>query len=332
MLEIPSTPETVRVGYLDPTAATIAEVASGTTVSYVNTWTHWGNGATYGMNFAEREPLRHQFPKGPFSMVGPVSVTDAQVGDTLEIKIKKLRPISWGWNSFPLGVGALPADFTEPYLHYFKFNEARTHTHFVKGVSFPLKTFLGYVALEPAGDEETSGNFAGKFGGNLIYPDLGVGTSLFLPVLKPGGRLWISNVNARQAGGVVDQTGIETAAERIDLELSLHKTTIDFPIVETPTHWVVFGFSDDNLDEALVNAVRNVISWLSGATDLDKSEVYALSSMLVNFEVNQYANQTHSAYATKPPKAVQALIPRDVFDQHLQAQINISLRGVAKND
>ena len=27
----------------------------------------------------------------------------------------------FGWNSFPLGVGALPHDFAEPYVHYFTF-------------------------------------------------------------------------------------------------------------------------------------------------------------------------------------------------------------------
>jgi hypothetical protein len=34
--------------------------------------------------------------------------------------------IGWGWNSFPLGAGALPSDFREPYVHYFRFDDART--------------------------------------------------------------------------------------------------------------------------------------------------------------------------------------------------------------
>lgn len=76
---VESTVETVRSGYLDPAAAPVATVASGDVVSYPHTWTHWGNEAVYGMSFAEREPLRHRYPHGPYSMIGPVAVTDADV-------------------------------------------------------------------------------------------------------------------------------------------------------------------------------------------------------------------------------------------------------------
>jgi hypothetical protein len=57
---VESTPETVRSGFLDPKAAPVASVASGDTVRYPHTWTHWGNEAVYGMTFADREPLRHR--------------------------------------------------------------------------------------------------------------------------------------------------------------------------------------------------------------------------------------------------------------------------------
>jgi hypothetical protein len=55
-----------------------------------------------------------------------VEVTGAQPGDVIEVSITALRTIGWGWNSFPLGVGALPHDFAEPYVHYFTFDAART--------------------------------------------------------------------------------------------------------------------------------------------------------------------------------------------------------------
>ena len=78
------------------------------------------------MSFADREPLRHRYPRGPYSMLGPVEVSGAAPGDVIECSITRLRTIDWGWNSFPLGVGALPHDFTEPYVHYFRFDDART--------------------------------------------------------------------------------------------------------------------------------------------------------------------------------------------------------------
>ena len=72
---VESTTETVRSGYLDPTAKPVASIVSGDTVRYPRTWTHCGNEAKFGMTFADREPLRHRYPNGPYSMLGPVTCT-----------------------------------------------------------------------------------------------------------------------------------------------------------------------------------------------------------------------------------------------------------------
>jgi acetamidase/formamidase len=72
--------DTVRSGFLDPSAPPVATVHSGDVVSFPNTWTHWGNEAKFGMSFAEREPLRHRYPHGPYSMIGPVQVDGAAPG------------------------------------------------------------------------------------------------------------------------------------------------------------------------------------------------------------------------------------------------------------
>src|SRR5208282_4321451 len=94
---VESTPDTVRSGYLDPAAKAVASIAPGDTVSYPNTWTHWGNEAVYGMSFADREPLRHRYPHGPYSMLGPVEVSGAEPGDVIECSITRPRTIGWGW-------------------------------------------------------------------------------------------------------------------------------------------------------------------------------------------------------------------------------------------
>jgi acetamidase/formamidase len=111
---------------------------SGDVASYPNTWTHWGNEAVYGMTSAEREPLRHRYPNGPYSMLGPVAVTGAQPGDVIECKLEALRTREWGWSSFPLRVGALASYFEEPYVHHFRFDDARRSTEYVQGIELEL--------------------------------------------------------------------------------------------------------------------------------------------------------------------------------------------------
>jgi len=130
-------------------------IQPGDTVRYPNTWTHWGNEAKFGMTFADREPLRHRYPRGPYSMLGPVEIQGAQPGDVIEVSITALRTIGWGWNSFPLGVGALPPDFPEPYVHYFTFDDARTTAEYVDGIQLPMAPFLGVfdqTAIETAAE------------------------------------------------------------------------------------------------------------------------------------------------------------------------------------
>jgi acetamidase/formamidase len=326
---VQSTPDTVRSGYLDPAAKPVATVTSGDTVSYPNTWTHWGNEAVFGMSFADREPLRHRYPHGPYSMIGPVEVSGAAPGDVIECSTIRLRTIGWGWNSFPLGVGALPHDFPEPYVHYFRFDDARTTAEYTHGIRLPMAPFLGVIAAEPPGDETVSAILSGPTGGNLVLKDLTAGSHLFLPVAKPGGRVWIGDVHALQGDGVVDQTAIETAAEELDIRYDLRKNVpLRGPMAETDSSWIVIGFAA-SLDDALVGCLREVIHWMASTGEVTEAEAYALASMTVSFRVTQYANQTGSAYSSIPPKAVHAVIPKDVFPAGTRARISAWLRGEA---
>jgi acetamidase/formamidase len=318
--------DTVRSGFLDPNSAPAATIAPGDSVSYPNTWTHWGNEAVYGMSFADREPLRHRYPRGPYSMIGPVEVSGAEPGDVIECSITRLRTIGWGWNSFPLGVGALPHDFAEPYVHYFRFDEARQTAEYTHGIRLPMAPFLGVVATEPAGEDSVSAIVSGPYGGNLVLRDLTAGSHLFLPVMKPGGRIWVGDVHALQGDGVVDQTAIETAAEDLAIRYDLHKSVpLRGPLGETDTSWIVIGFAA-SLDDATVACLRELIHWLSAAAGITESEAYALASMAVSFRVTQYANQTGSAYTSIPPKAVHAVIPKTVFPADIRDRVAAWLR------
>ena len=323
-----STKDTVSMGVLDPARGPAVTIDSGDIVHYPNTWTVWGNEAKYGLSFDEREPIRKRYPSGPYSNVGPVAVRDAEPGDVLEMRWLRLRPIDWGWNSFPLGVGALPHDFDKPYVHYFRFDKERRHTSFVDGVTIPLAPFQDIAALQPKDDKPVSGILAGPYGGNLALPEMVVGTSLLLPVQRSGGLFWTSASVAAQGDGVVDQTGIETAMEDMRIQFVLHKNVpLDGPMVETPTHWIGFGFAD-SLDNALVACLRGMIKWTSRAAKMDPRDVYPLYSMAASFRVTQYSNQTGSVYTSVPPHAVHGMLPKSVFSPSLRSAIAKAARSV----
>jgi acetamidase/formamidase len=204
-------------------------------------------------------------------MLGPVEISGAQPGDIVECTLTTLRKLDWGWNSFPFGVGALPSDFKEPYVHYFRFDEARKAAEFTHGIRFPMAPFLGVVGVEPISNEPVSAILGGAYGGNLVLRDFTVGSSLFLPVMKAGARIWIGDVHALQGDGVVDQTAIETAAEDLTIRYDLHKNVpLREPLLETESAWICIGFGD-NLDDALVACLREVIRWLSSVSGMSES-------------------------------------------------------------
>jgi acetamidase/formamidase len=130
-------------------------------------------------------------------------------------------------------------------VHYFRFDDARRATEYVRGIELELAPFLGVMAVEPAGDNVVSAILARPYGGNLVLRELTVGSSLYLPVAKPGGRLWMGDVHALQGDGVVDQTAIETAAEDLRIRYDLHKSVaLKGPLGETNGDWIGIGFGD----------------------------------------------------------------------------------------
>lgn len=324
--ELPSTAETVRFGILDPAARPALTIRSGDVVHYPDTWLHWGNQPTYGMTFSERQVFRRAFPNGPYSLVGPVAVEGAEPGDVIECRMLRLKPIDWGWNSAPLGVGALPEDFDAPYLHYFRFNDERTETEFSPGVVLPLRPVQAVMAVQPVGDQPVSGILTGAYGGNLKLAELTEGTSLFLPVQVSGANLWTGDSHAAQGDGIVNQTGIETAMEDLRIQYVLHKrVAMDGPIVDTPSHWIVLAEGDE-LGGALTSTLRRLIAWLTPACRLSAADVYALASVVGSFRITQYAHQIESNYTSIPSKAVHLMLPKEIFSADIQRQISQSVR------
>jgi len=324
--KVESNHETVRVGAMDPKAPAAAVIESGDVVHYPNTWVNWADEAKFGMSFDEREPIRKKYPAGPYSLIGPIEIKGAEPGDVVEGRMMRLKPIEWGWNSAPKGVGALPEDFDAPYLHYLRFDADRKTADFGAGVAIPLAPIQGVMAAQPAGDEPVSGILSGAYGGNLVLRELVEGTSVFLPVQVPGGRMWTGDSHAAQGDGVVDQTAIETAMEDLRIQYVLHKKIdLSAPLAETPTHWITLGYGA-SLDDALTASLRQMIAWLSAASGLPRNDAYALASISGSFRVTQYAHQINTNYRNIPPKAVHGMLPKEIFDPALRRRIETALR------
>jgi acetamidase/formamidase len=324
-----SNKQTVRIGAMDPAAPPAVTVDSGDVVHYTRTWVNWADEAKYGMSFDEREPIRKRYPAGPYSLVGPVAVKGAEPGDWIEVRMIRLKPIEWGWNSAPLGVGALPSEFKKPYLQYFKFDDARTKAVFKDGVTYPLNPVQGVIATMPAGDKPVSAILSGSYGGNVLLRDLTEGASIFLPVQRSGGLVWTGDSHAAQGDGVVNQTAIESAMDEMRMQFILHKAApLKSLVCETPTTWISVGQGQD-LEAALTSGLLNTMNWMSSASGLTREDIYSLISIAGSVRVTQYAHQTKTVYSNVPAKGVHVVIPKSVFSGDKAMAISRAMRASA---
>ena len=330
---LPATKENVQWGWLDVHEPPKLTIDSGDTVS-VETWYHAldqikpnpTDHTLSGPPMAELVRLRKANDGGgPHSLTGPIYINGAEPGDTLEIRILKIVPKEYAQNfnlpgkDFP-SVGLLASDFPEGFVRYYKLDTAKMETEFKPGIVLPLKPFPGIVALgvdpnepkqkagPPIQDEKgrTSSLRPWKNGSNMDLNELQAGSTLYLPVFQKGGLLWIGDAHCTQGNGEVNLEALECAYKEIEVQPIVRKDmNIEWPQVETKTHWIFTGF-DEDLTEAMKIAVRNTIAFLSNQqmVPMSREEAYALTSMAGDCRVTEMVDIR---------KGVHCMIPKSIF-------------------
>jgi len=330
---LPATKENVQWGWLDVNEPPKLTINSGDTVS-VETLYHAldqikptsTDHTLTGPSMDELVRLRKANDGGgPHSLTGPIYVNGAEPGDTLEIRILKIVPKDYGQNfnlpgkDFPT-VGLLAPEFPEGFVRYYKLDLVKMQTEFKPGIVIPLKPFPGIVALgvdpnepkEKAGppikDEKgrTSSLRPWKNGSNMDLNELQAGSTLYLPVFEKGGLLWIGDAHCMQGNGEVNLEALECAYKEIEVQPIVRKDMkIEWPQVETKTHWIFTGF-DEDLTQAMKIAVRNTIAFLSAQqmVPMTRDEAYALTSLVGDCRVTEMVDIR---------KGVHCMIPKSIF-------------------
>jgi acetamidase/formamidase len=322
---VESTRETVRLGIFDATLPPILTIESGDLVSFPNTWSHFMNELEPGVPISRLAELRTSNPgRGPHSIIGPIAVKDAEPGDVLEIRYRRLRPDTWGAvfnNPAALGTGLLPQDFPQGQIKYVDLDLARMEGKFAPDIAIPLMPFQGTMGLAPPdgffpplSPGVTSSVPPGPHGGNLDLRELAEGSVLYLPVWKPGALIYTGDSHAVQGDGEISLTALETRMQEVLIQVVLHKQkNFQWPIAETATHWITMGL-DKDLNTAMTLAARNAIDFLASRAKLTPHDAYALCSIAVSFRVTQVVDIV---------RGVHAMIPKSLFIGELRRQIAV---------
>ena len=297
--ELLPTPGTVHWGYLDAALPAVLKVGSGDTITVDTVSGGTRELPAIGhLRPAHREIVdRVEQGPGPHILTGPIEVEGAEPGDTLEIRILEVELTEdWGWNIIRPLRGALPEDF--PYLRkrLIPIDRNRRVARLPWGPEVPLQPFFGIIGVAPpAAYGRVSSVEPREYGGNIDNKELGVGSSLFLPVFVPGAKLSIGDGHAVQGDGEVCLTALETCLKG-RFEVVLHKSHLSYPRAVTATHYIAMGFHED-LDDAAKLALRNMIGWLVELTGWSAEEAYVFCSLACDLRVTQLVDGNKGIHA-----------------------------------
>ena len=322
---VESTDKTVRLGVYDTTLDPILKIDSGDTISYPDTWSHFLNQMQPGVPIETLAKLRVSNPgHGPHSIIGPVYVNGSEPGDVLEVRYKRIRPFDWGAvfnNPGSLGTGLLAQDFPEGQVEYLKIDFPHMTAEFNCNIHIPIKPFQGTLGVAPPDGfyppltpGVTSSVPPGPHAGNTGLSEMAEGSTMFIPVWKPGALIFTGDSHAVQGDGEINLSALETRMKELRIQVVLHKQkNFAWPVAETPTHWITLGL-DKDLNVAMTLAARNAINFLAARADLTKLDAYALCSIAVSFRVTQVVDIV---------RGVHAMIPKNLFAAELRNQIAV---------
>jgi acetamidase/formamidase len=322
-----STPDTVRWGSLPARATSPAlRVASGDVVT-IDTVSHEGileefdhDPVTWfgARGVARDDVLRdaidiaaavtHEQGLGPHVVTGPIAVDGARPGDLLKIEVVATRlRVPYGVITNRHGFGALAGEFPEQAGPVWVFTPAVDGHGLIefgagRHARFPLAPFLGIMGVASDTEHELHSTPPGPHGGNLDIAPLQTGSALYLPVQVEGAGFYAGDPHFAQGNGEVCLTAWEGSL-RADVRLTvLHDAAaraavglLRSPFAETATHWIAIGL-DEDLDEAMRDAVRRAITFLETKVGMERHLAYAYLSAAADFEVSQVVDKVKGVH------------------------------------
>jgi acetamidase/formamidase len=288
-----ATPDTVHWGFWDGSLAPVMKIASGDRVTIETISGDVGHLPTPESGFAILPDHRAVLDAGrrgpgPHHLTGPIEIEGALPGDVLEVRILDIQlRQNWGWNLQLPCMGTLPEDFPEHHLIHVALDEATNSGKLPWGQTIPLDPFFGaFGVAPPASWGRLSSKEPRAFGGNMDNKELGVGATVYFPVFVKGALFSAGDGHALQGDGEVCLTAIETALMGtfdfiLRKDIKLHS-----PRAERADVWITMGF-DEDLDDAVKHALRDMIRLIGELTGLGASEAYTLCSLAADLRVTQ---------------------------------------------
>jgi amidase len=238
--------------------------------------------------------------KGP--AIGPIYVNGAEPGDALRVEFISIVPKEGAAHMVMPGRGFLEEEFPDAYPTVMTLDDG--NLVLPSGIKLPLAPSMGVVATTPTYKQSTASD-SGPYGGDIDMKELVAGSTLFLPVLVPGGMLALGDCHAVVGDGAVAGTGAECSSDthiRVTVEKGMGITG---PRAITPDYFVVLSHGEE-LGPAMKQAVRDMVEFLVIEKGMAPYDAYTLCSLAGDIRVSR---------TFRPISPVKMMLSRLALDQ-----------------
>jgi amidase len=251
-------------------------------------------------------------------MTGPFFVEGAMPGDTLVVKLEKLRPNRpSGWTRKMVAPNVVDPDYTHslPWqdqgnlLATWEVDNAAGTVTLIDPVdtklgrwSLPLAPMVGCFGVAPRSGQAISTGTSGEYGGNMDYRGFVEGVTVYFPVNTEGALFHIGDGHAVQGDGEIVGTGVEIS---FDVQFTVHVQKgkrITWPRGENADYIFTVGNARP-LDQCVQHATTEMIRWLQSDFGLDPIGAHILLGQAVEYDLGNIFDPAFTMVC-KVPKRV----------------------------
>jgi acetamidase/formamidase len=247
---------------------------------------------------------------------GPFHVEGALPGDTLVVKLRRIRlNRDTAISSGGLVSSAITPDYVrdrkpvENYNSDWVLDRAKgvarlaQPTAALKDYTVPLRPFLGCVGVAPPGRMVFRSGYPGSFGGNMDYNRLREGVTLYLPVSQSGALLYLGDGHAAQGDGELTGNALETSMDIEFVVDVIPRKVLEMPRAEDDEFLMAMGIAG-SLTEGLQIATTEMARWLEERYKLNAAEVASVLGTAMRYDIAEVVDPLVNVVARVPKTAL----------------------------
>ena len=234
---------------------------------------------------------------------GPIDIEGAEAGDVLKVTVERIEVGPVGVMATGEGMGVFGSYFKGMSKRLIRIED--NMAIFDDRLRFRLNKMIGVIGVAPSGEPVNCGT-PGSHGGNMDTKLIGEGSSVLLPVFTQGALFGTGDVHAAMGDGEVGVTGVEIDAQ-LTLKFEVIKgMKLNNPMVETQDALSCIA-SAENLEEAALQATKDMFAYLSEKTDRRGEDLAMLLSAVGDLQVSQIVDPLKTARFTLGKRFIEGL-------------------------